>query len=53
MNSKSNKTMPPAVRNIPSDQVGDVVQTFIDTDHVKELKVVQQADGTFTITPVR
>lgn len=45
--------MPPPIIDIPQDKVGEVVQDFIDNDDAKELKVAQQANGKFTVTPVR
>jgi hypothetical protein len=45
--------MPPPITDIPSDQVGGVVQDFIDLDGVKELTVTQQTNGKFTVTPQR
>lgn len=45
--------VPPSVTDVPSDQVGSVVQDFIDFDDVVELKVDKQSNGKFTITPVR
>ena len=38
--------------DVPPDEVGKVVQRFIDYDNVKQLTVNQQPNGNFTITPV-
>jgi hypothetical protein len=35
---------------VPS-QVGQVVQDFIDYNHVNQLNVVEQPDGNYTVTP--
>jgi hypothetical protein len=52
--SRSNKIMiPPPMTDVPPGQVGQVVQDFIDFDQVKQLEVNQQANGNFTVTPVR
>lgn len=45
--------LPAPITDIPSDKVGEVVQDFIDNDGVKDLNVVQQVNGKFTVTPVR
>lgn len=45
--------VPPPVSDVPPDQVGSVVQDFIDFDDVVELKVSKQSNGKFTVTPVR
>ncbi|MEK6589347.1 MAG: hypothetical protein AABZ11_01575 [Nitrospinota bacterium] len=39
------------IKNVPKDDVGQVVQDFID-DGVKRLKVEEQSDGNFTVTPL-
>jgi hypothetical protein len=38
------------IRDIPSEHVGMVVQTFIDNGE-PQLQVAQQNDGRFTVTP--
>ena len=45
--------MPPPIKDVPPDKVGEVVQDFIDLDNVRELQVKQQTNGKFTVTPVR
>jgi hypothetical protein len=45
--------MPPAITDISSDKVGEVVQDFIDFDDIKELEITKQSNGTFTVTPVK
>lgn len=45
--------MPPPIKDVPQEKVGEVVQDFIDFDNIRELQVVRQANGKFTITPVR
>lgn len=42
---------PAPVKNIDKDDVGQVVQDFID-DGVKRLEVKKQADGAFSVTPL-
>lgn len=43
--------LPPPIKDIPPPEVGDTVQSFIDNDDVTQMKVKQQADGNFTVTP--
>ena len=45
--------MPPAITDISSDKVGEVVQDFIDFDDIKELEITKQSNGKFTVTPVK
>ena len=45
--------LPEPISEVPSEQVGEIVQEFIDYDGVKRLKVEQQANGKFTVTPLR
>ena len=45
--------MPPAITDISSDKVGEIVQDFIDWADVKELEVTKQSNGRFTVTPVK
>jgi hypothetical protein len=45
--------IPPPIKDIPPGKVSQVVQDFIDFDHVKQLSVVEQLDGNFTVTPVQ
>ncbi|MBI3414941.1 MAG: hypothetical protein HY043_06400 [Verrucomicrobia bacterium] len=45
--------MPPPITDVPPDKVGEVVQDFIDFDNVRELQVVRQANGKFTVSPLR
>jgi hypothetical protein len=45
--------MPPPVTDISSDKVGEVVQDFIDLDGIIELRVTQQSNDKFTVTPLR
>lgn len=44
--------VPAPISDIPADHVGEVVQDFIDNDGVEDLKVDQQPNGKFTVTPV-
>ena len=39
------------IRDIPSEHVGMVVQSFVDNDE-SQLQVAQQSDGLFTVTPL-
>jgi len=41
--------MPKTIQDIPKDRVGEVVQSFLDYDGVKNLQVKQQPDGSFTV----
>ncbi|MDR4498743.1 MAG: hypothetical protein MRK02_12615 [Candidatus Scalindua sp.] len=43
--------IPAPIKNVQSDEVGTVVQDFIDDD-VKRLEVKKQSDGTFTVIPL-
>jgi hypothetical protein len=43
----------PPITDVPPSQVGQIVQSFIDHDNVRQLSVDQQSDGDFTITPVQ
>jgi len=48
---RKKKRMPDPVENVPRNEVGATVQSFIDDDDVKKLNVEEQPDGLFTITP--
>lgn len=43
--------VPYAIANVPQAKVGDIVQSLINDDQVAELRVKQQADGKFILTP--
>ena len=45
------KKLPKPIKDIPADEVGETVQSFISDDGVKQMEVLQQKDGTFTVTP--
>lgn len=45
--------VPPPISDVPKSKVGEVVQDFIDFDEVVELRVDEQSNGKFTVTPVR
>jgi hypothetical protein len=45
--------LPKQITDIPAGKVGEVVQSFVDEDGVKEMDVTQQTDGTFTVTPTK
>jgi len=45
--------MPKTMQDVPKDKVGEVVQSLLDNDEVKNLQVEQQPDGSFTVTPKR
>jgi hypothetical protein len=40
------------ISDVPETEVGEVVDSFIRFDGVKELKVEKQGNGKFTITPL-
>lgn len=44
--------LPPPMYGVPRDQAGKTVQRFIDWDGVSELSVLEEALGTFQITPL-
>jgi hypothetical protein len=41
--------MPAPVRQVPPDQVGAVVQTFVDAG-CKKVEATKELDGTYTVT---
>jgi len=41
------------IQDVPKDKVGEVVQSFVDNDGVKNLQVEEQPNGSFTVTPKR
>ena len=43
--------LPEPVKDIPPNQVGEVVQSFIDNDGVKQMDISQQTNGNYTVTP--
>ena len=45
--------IPPPISEVPPGQVGQVVQDFINFDHVKQLSISEQANGNYTVTPVQ
>jgi hypothetical protein len=45
------KKLPKPITDIPPEEVGEVVQSFIDNDGVKRMDVNEQPDGLFTVTP--
>ena len=47
------REMPKTIEDVPKDKVGEVVQSFLDNDEVKNLQVEQQPDGSFTVRPKR
>ena len=49
----TNATVPNPIRNIPKNDVSDVVQKFIDYDEVTEMEVFKQPDGKFTVVPTK
>jgi len=49
--SYSQPELPKPLADIPKENVGQVVQSFIDNDGVRKLKVEQQPNGSFIITP--
>ncbi len=42
---------PQPVLDVPQEEVGNVVQKFLDFDEVTALQINQQPDGHFTVTP--
>lgn len=44
--------MKPPMTGVAKDQVGQVVQDFVDYGQVNQLHVDKQSDGTYTVTPV-
>jgi hypothetical protein len=44
--------LPPPIYGVPREQVGNTVQRFIEWDGVSELSVLEEALGTFQITPL-
>jgi hypothetical protein len=44
--------MTPPMTNVDPSQVGQVIQDFIDFDHVSQLRVDKETDGTYTVTPL-
>jgi hypothetical protein len=44
---------PPPIVDVPPDEVGATVQSFIDNDGVKEIKAVEQPNGLFSVIPQR
>ncbi len=44
--------IPPPIYGVPREQVGTTVQRFIEWDGVRELSVLEEALGTFQITPL-
>jgi len=47
------RELPKTIQDVPKDKVGEVVQSFVDNDGVKNLQVEQQPNGSFTVTPKR
>jgi hypothetical protein len=45
--------VPDPIKDIPEEKVGEIVQSFIDNDGVKELAVKRQKNGAYTVTPVK
>lgn len=44
--------IPPPISGVPRSEVGKTVQRFIDWDGVSELSVLEEALGTFQVTPL-
>ena len=45
------RELPKTIQDVPKDKVGEVVQSFVDNDGIKNLQVEQQPNGSFTVTP--
>jgi hypothetical protein len=43
--------LPKPITDIDPENVGEVVQSFIDNDDVKQMDVSQQPSGKYTVTP--
>jgi hypothetical protein len=49
----TNVTVLNPILDIPANDVGDIVQKFVDYDHVTKIEIVKQPDGKFTVVPTK
>jgi len=42
--------MPTTITKVPSDQVANVVRSYIQNDHATKVTAEQEADGTWRVT---